>query len=105
MFNIMSLRSFKQEYLLLAGMGIASLAQASGVTVPPGLSPGDTYRLVFFTGDTTTATSTNIADYNAFVTAEADSVVALADLGAIWTVLASTESVNVRTKLPAVFPS
>jgi hypothetical protein len=72
------------------------------MTVPPGLSPGDTYRLVFFTGDPTTATSTNIADYNAFVTAEADSVGALADLGATWTALASTESVNVETNIGGI---
>jgi hypothetical protein len=53
--------------LVLAVLGVSSAARADIVTVPPGLAPGDTYRLVFVTADTITAASGNIADYNAFV--------------------------------------
>jgi hypothetical protein len=80
---------------------MALASDAAIVTVPAGLNPGDTYRLVFVTTDTTTATSTNIADYNAFVTSEADSVSALADLGATWTVIGSTDSVDALTNIGA----
>jgi hypothetical protein len=41
------------------------------VNTPAGLVPGDTFRIAFATDSTTTATSTNIADYNAFVNADA----------------------------------
>jgi hypothetical protein len=44
----------------------------SALTTPAGLSPGDTFRFVFVTDGTTAATSSNIADYNAFVNAQAE---------------------------------
>jgi len=52
----------------LATLVTASAAQAALVVVPPGLNPGDQYRLVFVTDSTRNATSTNINDYNNFVT-------------------------------------
>ena len=52
-----------------------------------------------FTSDTTTAFSTNIADYNTFVISEANSVLALFDLGATWTVIGSTDSVSAATNI------
>jgi len=52
----------------LATLVTASAAQAALVVVPPGLNPGDQYRLVFVTDGTRDATSTNINDYNNFVT-------------------------------------
>lgn len=89
--------------LVLVVVGIASRANADTIiyTVPPGLAPGDTYRLVFVTSETTetTAASTNIADYNAFVTGVADAVPALAALGATWTVIGSTEAVSAVTNI------
>ncbi|MGA2269602.1 MAG: PEP-CTERM sorting domain-containing protein [Bryobacteraceae bacterium] len=85
--------------LVLAVVGIASRSDANIITVPPGLSPGETYRLVFVTADTTTATSTNIADYNDFVTSEANDVAALAALRATWMVIGSTESVSAVTNI------
>ena len=84
----------------LAGLLLAAIAaftplsaSAQPVTVPSGLIPGEQYRLVFVTGATTNATSTNIVDYNNFVTADADSVPALAALGTTWTVIGSTAAV------------
>ncbi|MCA2504427.1 MAG: PEP-CTERM sorting domain-containing protein [Microcystis sp. M54BS1] len=55
----------------LATLVTASAAQAALVVVPPGLNPGDQYRLVFVTDGTRDATSTNIDDYNKFVTNDA----------------------------------
>jgi PEP-CTERM motif len=48
-------------------------AGAGGIalTTPAGLSPGDTFRFVFVTDGGIEATSTNIADYNTFVNAQA----------------------------------
>ena len=67
-------KSIARILFTLAVVGIAARSDASTLTIPPGLNAGDTYRLVFVTSNTTTATSTNIADYNAFVTSAADAV-------------------------------
>ncbi|BCU12036.1 PEP-CTERM sorting domain-containing protein [Microcystis aeruginosa] len=60
--------------IVCAGVALATLgtsaAQAALVVVPPGLNPGDQYRLVFVTDGTRNATSTNINDYNNFVTSQ-----------------------------------
>ena len=81
--------------LITAGMlGATMASQAAVVTVPTGLNPGDTYRLVFLTSTTTVATSTSISTYNTFVNAAAD---LNSDLDAIsWTAMGSTATVNVR---------
>jgi hypothetical protein len=69
-------------------------ASAAPITVPSDLNVGDKYRLVFVTSPVTAAVSSNINDYNAFVTATANSVPALAALGTTWTAIASTISTN-----------
>ncbi len=51
---------------------------------PPGLNPGDQYRLVFTTSIEQTALSPFVADYNAFVTDVAESVAELAALNTTW---------------------
>ncbi|GCL53112.1 hypothetical protein NIES3806_04420 [Microcystis aeruginosa NIES-3806] len=65
----------KQLGIVSAGVALATLgtsaAQAALVVVPTGLNPGDQYRLVFVTAGTRNATSTNINDYNTFVTNQA----------------------------------
>lgn len=64
--------------LFVLGLTIASItAVASPVVVPPVLgfpSASGQYRLVFVTSSTTAATSSDINDYNQFVTSVADSV-------------------------------
>ena len=61
-----------KQLCFVSGVALATLgtsaAQAALVVVPPGLNPGDQYRLVFVTDGTRNATSTNINDYNNFVT-------------------------------------
>ena len=57
---------------------LTSPALAEIISVPPGLEPGDQYRLAFVTSTTMVATSTDIATYNDFVTASAESSAPLA---------------------------
>ena len=63
------------------------------ITVPPGLQPGDKYRLVFVTSTTTDGTSSNIGYYNAFVS-DVAAASSLSSLGTTWTAVGSTASVN-----------
>jgi len=60
------------------------------------LNPGDQYRIAFVTSTIRDATSSNIADYNAFVTAAANKVSELAGLGTGWTAIGSTASIDAR---------
>jgi hypothetical protein len=58
---------------------------------------GDTYRLIMVTSGTTTFNSNDIADYNAFVQAQAAASTKYTELGdATWKVLGSTEAVNAK---------
>ncbi|MCP5068885.1 MAG: PEP-CTERM sorting domain-containing protein [bacterium] len=66
---------------------------AALVVEPPGLAPGDPYRLVFVTSQTHDATSKNPADYDAFVTSVANAIPDLAALGTQWRVIGSIELV------------
>ena len=81
--------------LFISGL-IPNLAGAPIITLPTGLNPGDTYRLVFVTDGVSAATSSSIATYNAFVSAEAASVPQLAALSATWTAIASTATTAAR---------
>jgi hypothetical protein len=90
-------RTFPRLILAIAAFAVAShAASAAVVTIPTGLNPGDQYRLTFVTSATRDATSTNIADYNAFVTSAVNSVPALAALGTTWRAIASTHSIDAR---------
>ncbi|CCI32890.1 PEP-CTERM sorting domain-containing protein [Microcystis sp. T1-4] len=64
-----------KQLCFVSGVALATLgtsaAQAALVVVPTGLAVGDQYRLVFVTAGTRNATSTNINDYNTFVTNQA----------------------------------
>lgn len=74
-------------------IGQLGILDTSGINPATGQpwKVGDTYHLAFVTTNTTTATSTNIADYNAFVQAEANA----AGFGAVnWFALGSTSSTN-----------
>lgn len=88
------------RWVVLAAMVSALLsatpARASVVTSPPGLKPGDWYRLVFITSTGRDARSSEIGDYNAFVTDVANSQGELAALETTWTAIVSTASVFAR---------
>lgn len=66
------------------------------VTVPPDLSPGQSYRLAFVTSTTRDAASSAVADYNSFVTSSALTQPLLAGLQTSWNAVASTEFVDAR---------
>jgi hypothetical protein len=77
--------------LFATALHVAPLAaSAASTTVPPSLSPGSQYRLAFVTSTYHAATSSNIADYNTFVTGVANTVPELAALGTAWSAIAST---------------
>ena len=82
--------------LFLGCAGISSAFGIAIVTVPPGLNPGDTYRLVFVTDATTNAISGDIATYNSFVTAQANLAPELVDLATAWKIIGSTIAISAR---------
>ncbi|HBO44975.1 MAG TPA: PEP-CTERM sorting domain-containing protein [Planctomycetaceae bacterium] len=70
--------------------------QASVISVPMDLEPGDQYRLVFLTFDRRYADSSNIEVYNGFVSNVAAMSV-LGDLNTTWKAIGSTAMVDART--------
>ena len=88
----------------LAALAAAESTQASaGRTVaadwehlPDGIEPGDSFRLLFVTSSTRDASSSNIADYNAFVRAAAGTNAGLKPFKDGFTALISTGSVNIK---------
>tara|TARA_R110002110_G_scaffold375874_1_gene585682 strand:+ start:353 stop:1084 length:732 start_codon:yes stop_codon:yes gene_type:complete len=82
---------------LLFGSGLAAPAICAPVVLPTGLNAGDQYRLAFVTNAIRDAQSTDINDYNTFVTNVANSQTELAGLGTTWTAIASTPTVDART--------
>lgn len=87
--------------LLMALSGSAIGLYASSIDVlPPGLNPGDQYRLIFITSAGITAKSDNIADYDAFVS-EVANASPLGSLGATWQAIVSTPTVSAADHLGA----
>ena len=64
--------------------------------VPPGLSAGDKFRLLFVTSGSRNAESSDIADYNAFVQDAAAERALLRPYSGAFRALGSTEAVNAR---------
>ncbi len=79
-------------FIALASFPSSGSAQI--VTVPSDLAPGAGYRLIFVTSAVRNGASANVGDYNAFVSAVASSVPALASLGTSWTAVAETATVS-----------
>src|SRR5262245_52905246 len=77
-------------------LGLSNASLAVPITVPTGLNPGDQYRLAFVTEGIDVperdATSTDIADYDAYVQAVANTQPALASI--TWQVIGSTATVS-----------
>lgn len=71
--------------------------------LPSGLNPGDQYRLAFVTSGTRDAASAEIADYNAFVTSQANSNIVLQSLAATWFAIGSTRTVTASENIGGVF--
>lgn len=81
---------------VVAAISVSTSTLAAPIVSPLALGPGDTYRLAFVTSAARDATSTDISDYNAFVTAVANSQSELAGLNTSWYAIASTDSVAAR---------
>lgn len=85
------------QRLLLPGLLVlASQAAASAQLPPADLTPGEPYRVISVTDAQRDALSTEIADYNAHVAADAAVRPALLVLGTTWTAVCSTETVDAR---------
>jgi hypothetical protein len=80
--------------LLWSGFGGAPPAQAGSVLQSPaGLAPGTHFRFVFVTDGSTTATSSNITDYDNFVTTQAGGAT-YSGVTISWQAIGSTAAVN-----------
>jgi hypothetical protein len=89
-------------------LSLAAQTAFAGVDdyVPPGLNPGDQFRLVFVTSTTRDATSKDINVYDQFVTnsANAAGLDNFEGLPVTWRVLGSTWSFDAIVRLPASSP-
>ncbi len=84
--------------LPLYGMSDVVTVPRGGINLPPAdLLPGQPYRILFVTDKGRDATSTNIADYDSFVTTDANAVPELVALNTTFQAVASTTSVDART--------
>jgi hypothetical protein len=84
--------------LCMAGISLRSNVAFAGVVIqtPVGVSPTDHFRIIFVTSGMTSATSNNIADYNAFVNQQAGGATYQGQV-IQWTAIASTNAVNAYT--------
>lgn len=91
-----ALRALRVAALAVAALLLTPVAAslAAPILVPSDLNPGDPYRLVFVTSGTRDGSSTNIADYDAFVTIQASLSAQLAALDTGWRVIGSTASAD-----------
>ena len=81
----------------IVAIAVATASARATVVVPDGLQAGDMYHLVFVTEGTRDATSIDIADYNAFVQAEAErSGATTENFGIDWFAIGSTAMVDAR---------
>lgn len=87
--------------LFLLTLSVLSTAADAAIVVPVGLQPGDQYYLAFVTRDARNAASSDIAEYDAFVQAQAAQNAALTgtDMGVQWRVVGSTSSVSAKDHL------
>jgi hypothetical protein len=84
-----------RAFVYIAALMAASSASAQSILRPMGLQRGDEYRLLFVTEGKRNALSTAIADYNAFVTSEANLPNSLVrELAVQWFAIASTSDVD-----------
>jgi hypothetical protein len=74
---------------------VAKESHAAVITVP-NVADGTQYRLIFVTSGARDARSSNIADYNSFVQAEANLSPELVALNTTWTAIGSTLTVDAR---------
>ena len=86
---------------MLGGVASADVIRPTAAQVRAANPGATSYEIAFVTSQGTTATSTNIADYNQFVTAEANQDPILAGLRVSWHAVASTSTVSAASNAPA----
>ena len=80
---------------LIAIFAFSSITTAQSIYRPLGLQLGDQYRLAFVSEGKRDALSSNIGDYNSFVTDEANASNSIvSELQTDWYAIASTEEVD-----------
>jgi hypothetical protein len=85
--------------LLCAVVATTAARPGRAQVIPPiGLIPGSQYQLLFVTAGTDTSTSSNIADYNSFVSNQAALSSSLP--AATWHAIVSTSAVNASANAP-----
>ncbi len=94
--NLFKAVAFCSFAMILIATCFSSQASAAMIVQPGGLALGEQYRLAFVTSSLGDATSTDIADYNAFVTNAANAVPELVALNTEWFVIGSTSAVSAR---------
>lgn len=95
---------YRVRVFCLVTLLFSSTVRGELMIVPSNLPPGAGYRLAFVTQAARDATSSNIEDYNRFVTAQANLNPELAALGTIWTAMVSTAAVNARSNTDTLVP-
>lgn len=89
-------------FLLLTFLVAVSSATVArgGIITPAGLSPGDTFRVIFYTSNTTMASSTDIGYYDNFVAsaAVAGGLDTYGGNPVVWQALASTAAVSAESR-------
>ena len=83
-----------------ANMALAGVV----IQAPTGLQPGDHFRIIFVTSGTTSATSSNIADYNTFVTKQAGGATYAGQV-IQWSAIASTNTINALDNINSAYSS
>ena len=87
---------FQKSSLILCTLTAVSQLVAQGLP-PRDLNPGQPYRVIFQTEGRRNAASTDIVDYNTFVTTQAQLRTDLVALKTNWNAVSSTATVNART--------
>lgn len=94
--------SFACTLTLVLAIGLVADARA-GIITPPGLKPGSEFRIIFVTATLTDASSKNLTQYDTIVRGDA----LAGGLGTYgvspvsWEAIASTDTVNAISRLPA----
>src|SRR5262249_2877133 len=92
---------------VVVGPWRAGSARADFMLVPAGLNPGDQFRAVFVSSAVRDAHSSNIADYDQFITnlAVAAGIDTYFGSPVTWQAIGSTATVDAIDRLPSTFGS
>jgi hypothetical protein len=89
------------------GAWAAESAFAAPILTPPGLNPGDEFRIVFISSQRRDATSSDISDYDTFIAdlAAAAGLTSYFGVPVTWQALGSTSAVSALSRVPLASPA